>query len=259
MPSGIYAIENKINGRLYIGSAVDFVKRFYKHRTELKRGKHHSVHLQRAWLKYGRDAFSFRPIIFCAPKDLIMYEQRAIEGFDSFNSGYNNAPTAGSALGVRRSAETRAKMSASATGRKMSSEAVEKSRLANLGRVSPRKGVVLSDATRAKIKAARARQDLSPDHTKAIRSWWIGKKRPPMTAEHRAKLSAANIGHCRPNSQAAILKMSAAKAMFSPSEVLSMRAMYDGGMTATDVAKKMRCGLSTAHRIVKRKNYKHVN
>ena len=79
--SGIYEILNTVNGKRYIGSAVYIVGRFARHRMHLRRGTHHSVHLQRAWNKHGEEAFEFRPILFCTKDMLLYYEQLAIDAF----------------------------------------------------------------------------------------------------------------------------------------------------------------------------------
>lgn len=57
--SGIYRILNKINGKGYVGSAIDADSRWYFHRDELKKGTHHSDHLQKAVNKYGVENFEF--------------------------------------------------------------------------------------------------------------------------------------------------------------------------------------------------------
>ena len=49
----IYKIENKIAGKLYIGSSLSLKNRWERHRRDLNSGIHHSIHLQRAWDKYG--------------------------------------------------------------------------------------------------------------------------------------------------------------------------------------------------------------
>lgn len=54
----IYIIENKINKKLYIGKTKDFEKRIKRHLWDLKNNKHHSLHLQRSWNKYGEEAFT---------------------------------------------------------------------------------------------------------------------------------------------------------------------------------------------------------
>lgn len=55
----IYMIINVINGKFYIGSTNNYTNRFYAHKNELRKGTHHSKHLQKAWDKYGEEAFEF--------------------------------------------------------------------------------------------------------------------------------------------------------------------------------------------------------
>jgi len=114
MKSGIYKITNTVNGKLYVGSAVDLQYRQRQHISNLMRGVHCNKKLQNAWTKYGPEAFEFSTLLICAPEHLLDYEQRCIDGFDAVKSGYNIQPTAGSALGMKRgplSTETKAKMS----------------------------------------------------------------------------------------------------------------------------------------------------
>ncbi|QIW88501.1 hypothetical protein [Pseudanabaena phage PA-SR01] len=46
MTSGIYQIINKENGKIYIGSTLNFKMRFRGHKSELRRGIHGNAHLQ---------------------------------------------------------------------------------------------------------------------------------------------------------------------------------------------------------------------
>lgn len=61
----IYKIQNTINGKLYIGSSKRPQKRWYEHKRDLKKGNHHSTHLQNAWNLYGKDNFEFSVIDEC--------------------------------------------------------------------------------------------------------------------------------------------------------------------------------------------------
>jgi group I intron endonuclease len=79
MSSGIYKITNTVNGRFYIGSAVSFNRRWNVHRSQLVNRKHHSVLLQRAWNKYGSDAFKFEILEYVPKENLIEVEQRYID------------------------------------------------------------------------------------------------------------------------------------------------------------------------------------
>lgn len=111
--SGIYKIEHIESGKCYVGSAKNVTTRWKLHRQQLKSGKHHSEKLQRAYLKYGQDAFRYSIIeIVPEPGGLIEREQYWIDLLDCIKKGYNIAPRAGSALGLKRSAVTKAKMRA---------------------------------------------------------------------------------------------------------------------------------------------------
>lgn len=109
MASGIYAIENLKSGRRYVGSACCLKRRAKEHFRYLSRGKHHSSYLQRSYNAHGGENFVFRHILYCAPSDLIMYEQIVM---DAFQPEYNVAPVAGSMLGYTHTDETRGKLRA---------------------------------------------------------------------------------------------------------------------------------------------------
>lgn len=127
----IYSIRCLVNGRVYVGSTVDWSKRERKHRWHLKQGKHHSRHLQRAWDKHGPDAFEWC-ILERVPIDgltkseakriVIAREQHHIDILDSVQKGFNLCPKADSPLGVKRSEEDRVKNSVSHRGIKRSDE-----------------------------------------------------------------------------------------------------------------------------------------
>lgn len=57
--SGIYAIKNLINNKMYIGSTKNFRLRYNKHYFELVAGKHPSKHLLSSFNKHGKDSFNF--------------------------------------------------------------------------------------------------------------------------------------------------------------------------------------------------------
>lgn len=65
--SGIYQIRNTVNGKVYVGSAIKILKRWREHKTSLRKGVHHSKHLQKAWVKYGEECFVFEVIEFIEP------------------------------------------------------------------------------------------------------------------------------------------------------------------------------------------------
>ena len=132
--SGIYVIVNVVNGKRYIGSAKLLGHRLYHHRLRLTNGRHHNRHLQKSWDKHGPAAFEFRIIIICEPRDLLLFEQRAI---DSLKPEYNICPTAGSTLGRKFTEDAKRKIAAKAIGRKRDRESVERG-------AAKRRGVKLS-------------------------------------------------------------------------------------------------------------------
>src|SRR5260221_8854899 len=106
--SGIYRITCTVNDRFYIGSAVNLYKRWYDHRFHLSRKTHRNQKLQRAWDKYGEDAFLFEVIEFVLMPFLLMREQYWL---DKLNPFFNIARFAQAPLlGLTHSLETRAKM-----------------------------------------------------------------------------------------------------------------------------------------------------
>lgn len=170
-PGGIYAIRNTINGKVYIGSSIDINRRLKTHRLLLSRGEHHSEKLQRAWNKYGPEVFEFLTLEHASKEDLLRREQYWMDLHRAYSDGYNTCPVAGNILGVKRSPETLAKMSAWQKGIKtgpMRDEIKAKISAAHKGRPKSQK-------TKAKLSAAH-----------------MGK---PKSEDHRRKLSIANIGH----------------------------------------------------------------
>lgn len=78
MISGIYIIDNLINGKCYIGSSNDVVLRLRHHRKELRGGYHSNSYLQRSWNKYGEKSFDLRLLEKCTVKQLLKLEQKYI-------------------------------------------------------------------------------------------------------------------------------------------------------------------------------------
>ena len=100
MKGGIYMIKNLINDKFYIGSSNNIIKRWSRHKDELKRGIHHSKYLQNAYDKYGKQNFEWLILSYEFEENLINSEQIYI---DCYNPCYNMCKTAKSCLGVKRS------------------------------------------------------------------------------------------------------------------------------------------------------------
>lgn len=190
--SGIYEIVNTINGHRYIGSAVNIQQRWSQHIHYLNNNKHHSRHLQSAWNLYGADAFEFSVIEACFIFALIFREQHYL---NTLKPEYNISPTAGSQLGTRRTAETRANMSAAR--QYVSPETRAKMSAA-------RKGTKLSADAKANLSVILKGNKrslgnvLAPESRQKISASLIGNKHSlgyKQTLDHKEKISAANKGH----------------------------------------------------------------
>lgn len=147
--SGIYLIKNLINNKFYIGSTINFRKRYNNHIYSSKKNKNGCTYLQKSFLKYGIENFSFEIIEISNLENLIKREQLYI---NLLKPNYNIAKVAGSCLGVKRSEEfckknsilhkgktiskeQREKQSKSLKGIKRSKETLEKMSKAQKGRV----------------------------------------------------------------------------------------------------------------------------
>lgn len=76
---GIYKIVNKINGKYYVGSTVNFRKRWIAHKYLLNANRHHNVKLQYAWNKYGESSFDFILETVSDDSDLLRAEQSYLD------------------------------------------------------------------------------------------------------------------------------------------------------------------------------------
>lgn len=118
--SGIYCIQNKANGKIYIGSSVDLHSRKYEHFYKLNNNKHENIYLQRSFCKYGSEFFLFKVIEYIPDfEKLIEREQYFLNiHWDNQKKCYNILPQAGSLLGYKHNKEAKEKMSNKLIGNK---------------------------------------------------------------------------------------------------------------------------------------------
>ena len=88
--SGIYLIMNQVNGKGYVGQAVNIEERWKQHKYRLNGQYHGNKHLQNAWNKYGKDNFVFIILEKCAKSVLDQVEIFWIKFLDTYKNGYNN-------------------------------------------------------------------------------------------------------------------------------------------------------------------------
>ncbi len=92
---GVYAITHRVSGRRYIGSSIDVAGRWSRHLRYLRNRRHQRL-LQRAWDKYGADAFDFTVVELCSVKELRVREQAWIDWSRAADPefGFNHLPLA---------------------------------------------------------------------------------------------------------------------------------------------------------------------
>lgn len=108
--SGIYCIENIVNGNKYVGKSNNIYKRWYEEKLALKKQYFHNIHLQRAWDKYGEGSFRFYIIEECEEATLSVREQFWIDSLDTYYNGYNQTLGGEGSLGAICSEEKRRKL-----------------------------------------------------------------------------------------------------------------------------------------------------
>ena len=191
--SAVYAIVNSKNGKLYIGSSTEVLRRLRLHKRSLDLEQHHNTHLQKAYSK-DKNAFMFVIIQRVYTKDLLEREQYWMDYFLSYDHycGYNISEYADSpALGTIRNKKTREKISNALKGRKLPEHVKAMLAEANKGRK-------VSQETRDKISKAqlgsknhRFGKINSTEHNMAISKANKGRKVSKAT---RKKLSLLKKG-----------------------------------------------------------------
>ena len=192
MSSGVYKITNKINGKFYIGSAINCFKRWCKKYNE---------HLESAFKKYGKENFIFE--IIENVEDTSKLIEREQYYMDLLKPEYNKRSIASSNLGIKASDETRYKLSlarrkritkpetcekisASLKGREIKWK--EKIAEANSGENNYNYGNELSEEWKKKISDSLKDRKKTEEHKENISK---GKKGIKFSEEHRKKLSEA--------------------------------------------------------------------
>lgn len=185
--SGIYLITCTANGKIYIGSTINFRSRWAQHKSLLNKREHKNPPLQHAWNKYGESAFVCEVLELCSREMLFEREQHYLNTLTPFPpNGFN----------VSRNAE-RAML-----GQKVSPERLEQMRVIGLNQSAEtrakigatHKGMKRPPETGAKISAALKGHKKSPEHCANLSAAQKGRKGRSLSEKTRQILRDANIG-----------------------------------------------------------------
>ena len=107
---GIYGIKNLVNGKMYVGQAINIYKRWKDHIDDLDEDKHYNLHLQRSWNLYGKENFKFFILEECLPEDLNQKEIFYVDKCDAYTNGYNQTRGGDGSLGYKHNNDVIEKM-----------------------------------------------------------------------------------------------------------------------------------------------------
>jgi len=260
--SGIYLIINKVNGKMYVGSAMNCKRRWSEHKTALNKNKHckhGKCYLQHAWILYGAENFKF--VIFeneIPTEDLLLWEQAVLDFYESYNpdKGYNNVKFAGSNRGWKPSQETLIRMSKAQKGKLFSLET--RTRMSESQKNKP----LITEETRVK---------LSETH-KGEKHWNYGKTVPDDVCE---KISNSVKGEKHNNygkiaSPEKLINMSKGRTgkytgeqnprskLKIPQVIEIKTLLIEDKLTQREIAKIFAVGTTTIYNIARGKNWKHI-
>jgi group I intron endonuclease len=202
MTAIVYLATNRLNGHRYIGaSGKSLRERKYFHEWHALYGKRIQCRYFHAALrKYGIDAFDWTVLIEC--DDFATALREEIRLISEIVPEYNLTTGGQGSAGRKLTKEQRERHAERMRGKRKTPEQRARQSAAQMGRV-------FSIETRRKISEANKGKPKSPEHVKKAAearrglrqsSEWIEKRRQKMlgrrlTAEHKAKVSAALKGH----------------------------------------------------------------
>jgi group I intron endonuclease len=156
--SGIYAIINKTNNKMYIGKSINVYERLLGHFNHLNNNKHVNLHLQSSFNKYEGHFIAI--LLEKCERDLLDDRERFyISYYETFNQsskGYNMTFGGDGMLGYRFTDETKQKISEKMTGIKKSEETKKKISEST-------KGLKRSDSTKKRMSESRKKLGIHPN------------------------------------------------------------------------------------------------
>jgi group I intron endonuclease len=111
--SGIYKVENIVNGKVYIGKTKNFYKRYHQYLYDIKSKNTNRInrYLLASIEKYGIESFTFKVVEFCDLEDIASRELYWIQELNSTNREYGYNLRLDSSTGMVTHPETSEKIS----------------------------------------------------------------------------------------------------------------------------------------------------
>ena len=255
--SGIYQILCKPTGKVYVGSAVWIAKRKRHHREALLAGKHHSQYLQKAWNKYGPDAFEHSVLEYCEKGRLTEREQYYIDILRAADHsfGFNLQPKAHSNLGITYGPEVRANMSAAQKGRPcpLSPFQIDELRERMKGnkfrlgiKHTPECCERMSKLQKGKTKPWMTGRNHSNEFKRSVSERFKGKA---LAEEHKEKISLAHVGKKQSKDHRFHLALVTAK--IKPDQFEQIKSEYIPGIvTMREIASRYDCCVQTVCNVI---------
>lgn len=273
--SGIYAIENLVNGKIYIGQSRNIKKRLSEHKRNLRNGKHGNIHLQRAWDKCGPIGFEFKIIEECFENELdkkeiyyiALYSKLSIlYNFKSGGSYGTHSEATKELIREKRKSQTiteetkqkmriaRRKMKPPNIGKTFSREHKKKISEALKGRPSPmkgrtgykpwNKGVPHNEETKLKISKSGKGRIVSEETKIKLSKSRIGIK---YSEESKKKISDSLKGQKHPQSK------------LTDKEVVEIKTLLNRGVKGADIARRYSVSPRTISNIKTGASWSHIN
>jgi group I intron endonuclease len=170
MTCGIYYITNIINHKVYIGNSKNIEKRWWNHRSLLKKNNHFNEHLQYSYNKYGVDNFKLFILEICLPEKLEEREKFWIKELKAFEPEYGYNLTAGGNEDRKIREEVKIKIKKNIKNR-----------------------VGKNNSFFGKRHSEESKQIMS-EKKKGIIPWNKGKILPPISEYHKKRLVESNTG-----------------------------------------------------------------
>lgn len=221
--SGVYKMVCTRNGKFYVGSSDNFLRRFKKHISQLQSHTHPNKHLQNAWDKHGENAFRFYIIEECEKDKIEEIEQFWLDTLRPYDPemGYNLSMFAVSPMKNRHHSEEAKRRIGLASkgnkynlGRHLSEDHKRNISLANIGhpKTSGMTGKKHSEETRKKIAKANTGKKQSKETLAKLSAVRKGMKQSEATQEKKRKaMKEIWKTRTREVSSSARKKMSAAR------------------------------------------------